>query len=541
MTKVKFFVLLLATTILMLVFPGIVNAATIEAKETTKTSTGKTVTWNYELDSNNNILNLKCTNISSISGELEIPSQIDGHTVITIGNTVNTYSEGAFEGCPGLTGITIPNTVTTIGYRAFYNCTGLKKLTLPNSVTKIGEGSFAYCSGITSVTLSKNLSSIGKYAFQNCTGMKSITLPESLTSIGNYALQNCTGLAKITIPNSVTSIGSGAFEKCSGLKEITLSNNLTKIADLTFNSCSGLTSIKLPESITTIEGGYSWMGAFGKCSNLAKILIPDSVATIGENAFVDCKKLTIYGNDGQASKSYAEANGINFKYISQWDESDVGDDITPPSVESILVPYSNVSDYYDSNSTTYIVPSGKVLIINVNFNENILATEVPALTIKFGNGANIVLKEGTVSGSTIAYSYTIGNTDIGTMTAVSLSGGNVSDVAGNKATLNCPELYVQFWNHYIYANGTAIDVEDGNNNNNNNNNNNSNTTTDNKKPSTGNNTTGGTSNTKPKEDPSTYPGTLPKTGIKVGIISTIAILVIVSGLVYFKSNKLKDI
>ena len=85
MTKAKYLVLFFAVALLMLVFPNIVSAATIQATETTTTSTGKTVNWSYELDSNNNILNLKCTNISSIGGELTIPSTIDGYAVLTIG------------------------------------------------------------------------------------------------------------------------------------------------------------------------------------------------------------------------------------------------------------------------------------------------------------------------------------------------------------------------------------------------------------------------------------------------------------------------
>lgn len=50
MTKVKFLVLLFAVTILMLVFPNIVSATTIQATETTTTSTGKIVNWSYELE-----------------------------------------------------------------------------------------------------------------------------------------------------------------------------------------------------------------------------------------------------------------------------------------------------------------------------------------------------------------------------------------------------------------------------------------------------------------------------------------------------------
>ena len=525
MKRIKFLGLFFVFTILMLVFPNIVNAATTQATETTNTSTGKVVNWSYELDSNNNILNLKCTNISSISGELTIPSTIDGHNVVTIGRE-------AFENCSGLTGITIPDIVTSIGYRAFYNCAGLKSLTLPNSVTNIQSYAFTYCSGIKNVTFSENLASIGEFAFWGCSGFKTIV-----------------------IPNSVTTIGNGAFEDCAGITSLTLSSSLTKISDGTFRGCSGITSVTIPESVTTIgDSDLYGYGAFQYCSNLEKILIPDSIATIKRYSFDGCKKLTIYGNEGQASKNFAETYSINFKLISQWDESNVGDDITPPYVKSILVPHSSVYGYYDSNSTTYIVPSGKVLIINVNFSENILATEIPKLTIRFGSGSNIELTEGTVSGSTVAYTYTIAKNDVGTMAAVSLEGGNITDEAGNAATLSCPKLEVSIGsNYYIYANGTAVDIEDGNNNKDNDNSN------DNKENNNVENANNGSqaeqngnnanqeeknndqANNNKENDSTIKVGGLPRTGVGIFGFFIFMLLVIGAIFVYVKYRNLRDI
>lgn len=45
---------------------------------------------------------------TSAKGELEIPEEIDGYKVTTIGNS-------AFENCGSLTSITIPESVTSIG------------------------------------------------------------------------------------------------------------------------------------------------------------------------------------------------------------------------------------------------------------------------------------------------------------------------------------------------------------------------------------------------------------------------------------------
>lgn len=527
-------ILLTSLLVLLLIFlPNMVKAVT--ATETTTTSTGKTVEWSYELDKNNDIVNLKCTNVSTVQGELTIPSTIDGHTVVKLGQV---SFDGTFEECSGLTGITIPDTVTTIGNSAFKNCKGLRTVTLPNSVTSLGTSAFYGCSGLSSVTLSNNLSSIGDNAFYNCSGLKSISFPSSLTKIGSSAFYGCTGLKELVIPDNITEIGSSAFYGCKGLKNVTLSKNMTILNNEIFAYCSGLTSIIIPESITTIGStDMGWYSAFVGCTNLEKILIPDTVASIQKDAFKDCKKLTIYGNDGQISKSYAEEYGINFKYISQWNESDVGEDITPPYVESIEVPYSSVIVYYDSNSTTFIVPTGKVLVINVNFNENIVGTEAPKLTIKFGSGSKIELTKGTISGSTITYTYTITKNDVGIMTVVSLSGGDITDEAKNEAKLSCPELKVSTSDHYIYANGTSTDVlkdQDENNNQNPTNSNTQNEQTSNKDNSQSNSSKNAVDNT-------IAPGTMPYTGGTFFIILTVLGIISVAIYVYKRNNDLKGI
>ena len=55
-----------------------------------------------------------CIN-QSYTGEIIIPSEVNGYTVIEIG-----YN--AFNSCLGVTSVTIPNTVTTISNHAFYRC-----------------------------------------------------------------------------------------------------------------------------------------------------------------------------------------------------------------------------------------------------------------------------------------------------------------------------------------------------------------------------------------------------------------------------------
>lgn len=511
MTKTKYITLfIMLALILILIIPNASNAAT----KYTYSDTEQGIEWSYQLDSNGKIINLKCET-TNVTGNVTIPSTIDGKTVISLKGD---YNDGAFQNCAGLTGITIPNTITTIGEYAFRNCTGLKTVTIPDSVTSIEECAFESCTGLTSITLSNKLSSIGKSAFDGCSGLKSLTMP-----------------------NSVTTIGERAFRNCTGLKEITLSENLTKITDLAFANCSGLTSVVIPDSVTTIEGEDSYLGidgAFGNCKNLSKILIPDNVVSIGTKAFQDCDKLTIYGNDGMTSKEYAEEKNIPFDYIANWNKESSGTDVTAPTVESIKVTYESVKDYSkDTNKKMYTIPTGAKLVINANFSETIKGTKVPTLTIKFGDGENIKIEEGTIAGSSITYTYTVKNTDKGVMSTISYAGGNITDAAGNAATLSCPALKIQSYSDYfVYANGTATKPDNGGN---------SNEVTDNGSQNvtgTGTSTDNKTDNkNENKNDTTIATGTLPKTGAGVGLVISMVILIAGCAFAYFRYNELKEI
>ena len=165
----------------------------------------------------------------------------------------------------------------------------------------------------------------------------------------------------------------------------------------------------------------------------------------------------------QLQKKYAEDNSIKFDYISNWNKQTSGTDVTAPTVTAIEVPYSSVSKY--SNNDQYVVPANAKLTINVKFNEEIKGT-IPTLIIKFGDGQNIEIKDGAISGSSIKYVYTIKSSDLGIMSTVDLTGGDITDLAGNKAVLSCPKVVVPYFSRVIYANGTITNPETPDSNNN---------------------------------------------------------------------------
>ena len=237
-----------------------------------------------------------------------------GLTSVTIGNSVTSIGSGAFEGCSGLTSVTfnaekctemgsynypvfrdctnlksltIGNKVTTIPDYAFKDCSGLTSVTIPNSVTSIGDCVFSGCTGLTTMTIPNSVTTIGYSAFSVCSGLTSVTIPNSVTSIDNYAFSGCSGLTSVTIPNSVTSIGNAAFSGCSGLTSVTIPNSVTSIGNAAFSGCSGLTSVTIGNSVTSI--GYH---AFFRCSGLTSVTIGNSVTSIGYDAFYGCSGLT---------------------------------------------------------------------------------------------------------------------------------------------------------------------------------------------------------------------------------------------------------
>lgn len=502
MTKVKYVIIIMLIGMLILLVPNISNAT-----EKTYTDNTQNIEWAYEEDEDGNIINLKCKTTDKM-GKVTIPNNINGKTVISLKGSSISFSEGAFAECTGITEVEIPNTIKTISKAAFYKCTGLNSVVIPESVTKI-EG----------------------YAFSGCIGLKAINLPKNLIEIGVSAFHNCSGLTSLTIPDSVTTMGEGAFENCSGIKDLKLSNHLTAINNKTFMNCKGLTSVVIPDGVTTIDGEdplTMLCGSFGNCTNLKKILIPDSVSTIGKDAFYGCTDLTIYGHDDEASKRFAQEHQISFDYIENWEETGSGSDISAPTVKEIMVTLSSISQYNrDDDKKMYIVPTDAKLVINVVFSETISGTTAPTLTIKFGDGDNIQLTNGTIGGSTISYTYTVKSTDKGVLTTVSYSGGDIKDTVGNVASLSCPALTIELgFTDYVYANGTA-----------------SGTTTnpngdENNGGSANNGGNGGSSNGK---DDTVANGKIPQTGAGIGIVVSIIATIGVTIFAYIKTRKYKGI
>ena len=148
----KIVALILVSALLLCVIP--LGALTVSAE----TITLNGVTLNYTLDAvNGGITITDCD--SSISGDVVIPSEIDGYPVVVI-------DDGAFLRCELMTSVTIPNTVKTIGVMAFYECKSLKTITIPSSLEYIDTNVFS--SGALEAVYITDLEAWCNIDFANC-------------------------------------------------------------------------------------------------------------------------------------------------------------------------------------------------------------------------------------------------------------------------------------------------------------------------------------------------------------------------------------
>lgn len=266
----------------------------------------------------------------STTGQVTIPSTVDGYTVTAIGTS-------AFLYCRTLTSIIIPNTVTSIGHGAFSYCTGLTSITIPSSVTHVEADAFDYTNWTTLLTESYDdvayagsvaykylgTSTVSAYIiikdgtveiadelFEKCTNLSSISIPNSVKRIGAKAFYKCTNLWEIAVPNSVTSIGKDAFYNTGWISNqpnglvyagnviyrykgampadtsIEIADGTTAIGDNAFEGQTGLTSVTFPSSMA-----YIGEEAFKDCAGLTAVAIPKSVKTISARAFEECSAL----------------------------------------------------------------------------------------------------------------------------------------------------------------------------------------------------------------------------------------------------------
>ena len=114
------------------------------------------------------------------NGHLEIPSAINGKSVVSIGSR-------AFSGNMNIESVKIPDSVSIINSYAFSSCKNLKQVNIGNGVKTIGVEAFAFCEALRTIKLSARLEKIELCAFAMIPNLDEIIIPSNTKEIANSA------------------------------------------------------------------------------------------------------------------------------------------------------------------------------------------------------------------------------------------------------------------------------------------------------------------------------------------------------------------
>ena len=358
MTSAKHIIMILLIILILFVFPHIVNAADVQ-NATTKMN-DVTVQWTYTLNEVGQVENLKCTNPTELKGDITVPSELQGKTVVSIGNE-------AFKSANNVTGVTISNSIKSIGYDAFANCEKLSKVDL-GVVTDLSFDIFKGCTSLTTLKIPKTLKKGSASPCFNNPNITSITFEDGLTTIPSYLCAN-TGITTVILPNSVSSIGYDAFANCEKLSKV----DLGVVTDLSFDifkGCTSLTTLKIPKTLKkgsaspcfnnpnitsiTFEDGLTTIPSY-LCANtgITTVILPNSVSSIDYDAFANCEKLS--------KVDLGSLKSISFNSFKNC-----------PKLKEIKIPKTLV----DGSSVNTGIFTGTTVLTSVTFEEGLL--EIPA-------------------------------------------------------------------------------------------------------------------------------------------------------------------
>ena len=281
------------------------------------------------------------TKYSGSASEVEVPDNIDGYPVVSIGygafrknttlkkvslpDTLDYIGGSAFEECTSLEGIVIPENVKTVSGSAFYKCSSLAEVTIPDSVETIYSSSFDRTAfynnsenwengvlylGPYLLKVSQNISGnytvregttvVASSAFMDCVNLVSVVFPDGVYIIGSGVFGDCHNLKNVTLPASIKRIGAGAFSTATKIENIYITD-IDAWCDIDFEDAGAnpfkygknlyinnqlTTELTLSEGIDNIKD-YTFYGM----KNVKSISLPQSVSAIGTEAFYNCSLL----------------------------------------------------------------------------------------------------------------------------------------------------------------------------------------------------------------------------------------------------------
>lgn len=116
-------------------------------------------------------------------------------TYIKIPKSLTDWGLGIFLNA-AIENVDLEDGIKEIGKSAF-SYTDIKAVTIPNSVEKISDGAFYRCTNLESVTLNNGLTTIGNSAFALQSKLTEIVIPSSVIKIDETAFYKCNSLQTV--------------------------------------------------------------------------------------------------------------------------------------------------------------------------------------------------------------------------------------------------------------------------------------------------------------------------------------------------------
>ena len=189
------------------------------------------------------------------SGEVVIPSTIDGKPVKVIGSLC--FHDTKTK----VVSVKIPSTVTIIEESAFYYADSLESIRIPDSVVSIGSRAFAWCNSLKTISFGSGVTEIPSYCFNHCESLETVLIPSKITKIGVRSFSYCTSIKEFTVPSNVNELQERAFEGCESLEFVYFNNSEIVIGAAALNKCEKAVVISAEESSAKhycIENGLRW-------------------------------------------------------------------------------------------------------------------------------------------------------------------------------------------------------------------------------------------------------------------------------------------
>lgn len=202
-------------------------------------------------------------------GDVSIPSEIDGYTIVSIITLSPSYDPDF----------------------------SIETLTIPASVEAIDPYATALLFGCSEFIVDSN------NAYY--TSVNGVLFNKAMTEVVRYP--SCKSGSEYTVPSGVSTIGLYSFALCNNLERVVLQSGVEEIQESAFASSEMLSDIVIPNGLLSI-GGF----AFYCCSSIIEIELPSSISYIGDGAFEDTSLSTIYGESGSYADTYANSHGYTF-------------------------------------------------------------------------------------------------------------------------------------------------------------------------------------------------------------------------------------